>query len=229
MIVDIIVRNQILEKKLIQLFKESETIENAFFHKSLELLKNSLLNVRRSIVVIIDVDQESSLDYFYKLKESFEDIKCIAISKNNEIENIIKIFKVGFLSYLDLEYTSLEFAIALSKIQKGEIYLSPNQNYNLISWVLYSKNESSPESYQVDKFVNGNSFNETNGTNLYKVNNYLTPKEKSVCEYLLKGYSYKEISNVLGTSTFTINQRVRSIYRKLEVRSRSELSYKYLA
>lgn len=226
MIVDVFVRTQIIEKKLVQLFKESDTIENAFFHKSLELLKNSLINVRRSIIIIIDIDQESSFDYFNKLNERFEDIRFIAISRNNDIHNIIKIFKMGFLSYIDLEYSSLDFVISLSKIQKGERYLSHIQNHSFINWVLQNFDK---EDFNVNlnSGFKSNLIN-TNGTNLVKVNGYLTEKEKSVCEYLLKGYSYKEISDVLGTSTFTINQRVRSIYRKLEVRSRSELSYKYL-
>lgn len=226
MIVDVIVRSQIIENKLVQLFKESDTIENAFFHKSLELLKNSLMNVRRSIILIIDIDHESSLDYFNKLNEQFEDIRFIAISRNNDIHNIIKTFKMGFLSYIDLEYSSLDFVISLSKIQKGGRHLTPSQNYSFIDWVLQNFDK---EDFN-NRFNGGfksNSIN-TNGANLIKVKGYLTEKEKSVCEYLLKGYSYKEISDVLGISTFTINQRVRSIYRKLEVRSRSELSYKYL-
>ena len=228
MIVDIIVRSLLLEKKLVQLFKESETIENAYFHKSIDLLKNSLMNVRRSIVIIMDIDQESSLDYFHKLKESFEDIKFIAISKNNETGKIINIFKLGFFSYIDLEFTSIELSIMLSKIHSEQLYMSSAQIKKIINWVIFQEYKNEIIYKKADLINTVDKLNQKNVTNIIKVNNYLTPKEKSVCEYLLKGYSYKEISDVLGISTFTINQRVRSIYRKLEVKSRSELSYKYL-
>ena len=71
MIVDVYVPSKILEKRLVELLKESEIIENAFFHKSIELLMNSLMSVRRSIIIILDVDSEIHLDYFHKLNENF--------------------------------------------------------------------------------------------------------------------------------------------------------------
>ena len=40
--------------------------------------------------------------------------------------------------------------------------------------------------------------------------------------------TYKEIANLLGVTTFAINQNTKNIYRKLKVRSRSELSFKIL-
>ncbi len=224
MIVDVYVPSQILEKRLVQLFKESEIIENAFFHKSIDLLMNSLMTVRRSITVIIDVDSEIHVDYFNKLNDHFNDIKCISISKNIEIQKLIQIHKMGFLAHIDLEYTSLDIIQALRKVSKDERFLSQSQIKDFINFVLNNNLQNLSESS--NEKVNLNI--ESKDFNVIKVQNYLTTKEKSVCEFLLKGYSYKEISDALGTSTFTVNQRVRSIYRKLEVRSRAELSYKYL-
>jgi DNA-binding NarL/FixJ family response regulator len=57
----------------------------------------------------------------------------------------------------------------------------------------------------------------------------LTDKEKKVCEFLLKGYTYKEIANTIGVTSFAVNQRVKGIYKKLQVRSRAELSFRYLS
>ncbi len=224
MIVDVYVPSQILEKRLVQLFKESEIIENAFFHKSIDLLMNSLMTVRRSITVIIDVDSEIHVDYFNKLNDHFNDIKCISISKIIEIQKLIQLHKIGFLAHIDLEYTSLDIIQALKKVSKGERFLSQSQTNDFINFVLNNDLENISESSNGKVNLNI----ESKDFNVIKVQNYLTTKEKSVCEFLLKGYSYKEISDALGTSTFTVNQRVRSIYRKLEVRSRAELSYKYL-
>ncbi len=224
MIVDVYVPSQILEKRLVQLFKESEIIENAFFHKSIDLLMNSLMTVRRSIIVIIDVDSDIHVEYYNKLNNHFNDIKCISISKNIEIQKLIQIHKMGFLAHIDLEYTSLDIIQALRKVSKDERFLSQSQIKDFINFVLNNNLENLSESS--NEKVNLNI--ESKDFNVIKVQNYLTTKEKSVCEFLLKGYSYKEISDALGTSTFTVNQRVRSIYKKLEVRSRAELSYKYL-
>jgi DNA-binding CsgD family transcriptional regulator len=45
---------------------------------------------------------------------------------------------------------------------------------------------------------------------------------------LIKGITYKEIAGAIGISGFTVNQRAKAIYKKLNVRSRGELSYRYL-
>ena len=66
-------------------------------------------------------------------------------------------------------------------------------------------------------------------TNIYSFNNLdFTKKQKEVCDYLLKGYTYKEIAKFLGVTIFTVNQRTKSIYKKLKVNSRNELSYLFL-
>lgn len=226
MIVDVYVPSKILEKRLVELLKESEIIENAFFHKSIELLMNSLMSVRRSIIIILDVDSEIHLDYFNKLNENFIDLKCISVSKSTETRNVIQIHKLGFLAHIDVEYTALDIIQALRKVSKGERYLSQSQTRDFINYVL--NNEKENENMSLYNLHNDNLNGNAKDFNIIKVQNYLTTKEKSVCEFLLKGYSYKEISDALGISTFTVNQRVRSIYRKLEVKSRAELSYKYL-
>lgn len=224
MIVDVYVPSKILEKRLIELLKESEIIENVFFHKSIELLMHSLLSVRRSIIVILDVDAEIHLDYFNKLNENFDDIKCISISKNIEINNIIQIYKLGFLAHIDFEYNAIDIVQAIRKVSKGERYLSSSQTREFINYILSINIDYTSTNLQYNDNLNGGA----KDFNIIKVQNYLTAKEKSVCEFLLKGFSYKEISDAIGISTFTVNQRVRSIYRKLEVKSRAELSYKYL-
>ena len=58
--------------------------------------------------------------------------------------------------------------------------------------------------------------------------NALTEKEKKVAELLTQGLSYKEIAQLMGVTSFAINQNTKRIYKKLSVRSRSELSYRLL-
>jgi DNA-binding NarL/FixJ family response regulator len=53
----------------------------------------------------------------------------------------------------------------------------------------------------------------------------LTKKDKEVIEYIIKGYTYKSIAEILNLTTFAVNQRTKSVYKKCGVRSRNELSY----
>jgi DNA-binding NarL/FixJ family response regulator len=50
----------------------------------------------------------------------------------------------------------------------------------------------------------------------------LTPRESEVLTYLSKGFTIKEISALMGIKWFTVNDHIKSIYKKLNVSSRAE-------
>ncbi len=50
----------------------------------------------------------------------------------------------------------------------------------------------------------------------------LTPRESEVLTYLSKGFTIKEIANLTGIKWFTVNDHIKSIYKKLDVSSRAE-------
>ncbi len=56
----------------------------------------------------------------------------------------------------------------------------------------------------------------------------LTSREHEVLKLVVKGFTYAEIGDALGISWNTVSTHVRRIYRKLEVRSRSEAVFEAL-
>ena len=56
----------------------------------------------------------------------------------------------------------------------------------------------------------------------------LTPREQEVLALLAKGYLYKQIGDELGISINTLRNRLRAIYEKLHVHSRTEATVKFL-
>ena len=50
----------------------------------------------------------------------------------------------------------------------------------------------------------------------------LTPRESEVLTYLSKGFTIKEIASLMGIKWFTVNDHIKSIYKKLKVSSRAE-------
>lgn len=50
----------------------------------------------------------------------------------------------------------------------------------------------------------------------------LTPREGEVLTYLSKGFTLKEIANLMGIKWFTVNDHIKLIYKKLNVSSRAE-------
>lgn len=56
----------------------------------------------------------------------------------------------------------------------------------------------------------------------------LTERESETLRLIMKGFSYAEAGAVMGVAESTVTSHVRSIYRKLEVHSRSEAVYEAL-
>ena len=54
----------------------------------------------------------------------------------------------------------------------------------------------------------------------------LTSREKDVLKLLMIGISVKKMANVLGISPYTVNDHLKSIYRKLGVHSKGAALYK---
>jgi len=56
----------------------------------------------------------------------------------------------------------------------------------------------------------------------------LTPREQEILDALSKGYVDKEVAHRLGISAWTVHGHLQSIFRKLEVHTRTEAVVKYL-
>jgi DNA-binding NarL/FixJ family response regulator len=56
----------------------------------------------------------------------------------------------------------------------------------------------------------------------------LSPREVEVLDYLVKGFSYKETSDVMGISYSTVHTHIERIYHKLHVQSRAQAVARYL-
>jgi DNA-binding NarL/FixJ family response regulator len=55
----------------------------------------------------------------------------------------------------------------------------------------------------------------------------LTAREKEILSYLAKGYSYKEIADLVSISVKTVNKHIYNIYEKLHVNSNTEAVAKF--
>jgi DNA-binding NarL/FixJ family response regulator len=56
----------------------------------------------------------------------------------------------------------------------------------------------------------------------------LTPREREILELLAHGYRYREIGTQLDISLDTVRTHIRHIYEKMQVRSRTEATARYL-
>jgi DNA-binding NarL/FixJ family response regulator len=56
----------------------------------------------------------------------------------------------------------------------------------------------------------------------------LSPRERDVLDYLVKGYSYKEVAEQMRISYSTVHTHIEHIYQKLHVQSRAQAVAKFL-
>jgi DNA-binding NarL/FixJ family response regulator len=56
----------------------------------------------------------------------------------------------------------------------------------------------------------------------------LSPRERDVLDFLVKGYSYKEVADQMGITYSTVHTHIEHISQKLHVQSRAQAVAKYL-
>jgi DNA-binding NarL/FixJ family response regulator len=65
--------------------------------------------------------------------------------------------------------------------------------------------------------------------NVRESNPGLTGREREALEVIVKGSTYQEVAEAMSITRHTATSHIRSIYRKLEVRSRSEAVYEAIS
>lgn len=110
----------------------------------------------------------------------------------------------------------------LQKIVRGQPPLSPAIARRLLTHFRHGSGGEGPAS--------GSGFASSSGLTTSKPvpmetppdHERLTPRESEVLTYLSKGFTIKEIASLMGIKWFTVNDHIKSIYKKLNVSSRAE-------
>jgi DNA-binding NarL/FixJ family response regulator len=213
------------EKIIINWFNKIQEVlggvYNFNFHKNINSLKNELEIKQNISIVIIDIE---NISYSLFTKAYFNDhnhIKFIGVGFKKGVEQIINLIDNNIISYISIEDSGIGLVKAISNAKKGKSYYCDETKDYLIDSYISSMNPKNKK-----HFVTGeDKISNTNNSEIVKA---LTIKEKKVSNLLSQGLSYKEIASLLGVTTFAINQNAKSIFKKLNVRSRSELSYRML-
>jgi DNA-binding NarL/FixJ family response regulator len=107
----------------------------------------------------------------------------------------------------------------LQKIVRGQPPLSP-----AIARRLLTHFRPGGDTHAPDSGFSSPSFSTSKPVPLEKQPDHerLTPRETEVLTYLSKGFTIKEIASLMGIKWFTVNDHIKSIYKKLNVSSRAE-------
>ncbi len=145
-------------------------------------------------VVLMDIGLPgmSGIEGIRRIKEKHPDLDIIVLTVHENDEMVFEALCAGACGYLVKETPTIRLLEAIKEVKQG----------------------GSPMSTQIARMVVG-SFQR-------KSDPVLTPRETDVLHQLCKGKSYKMIGESLSISEETVRRHLKSIYKKLEVHSKSE-------
>lgn len=146
----------------------------------------------------------SGLKAISVIRNAYPQTKLIVISGDSSKESVWEAITNGANGYLLKPFSLKEFKVQIGVITSGGAAISPLIAEKLIA----SLNNISPTENAE--------------------NPLLTTRENHVLEQLIKGLTYKEISNILRISLSTVNDHIKNIYTKMRVNSKAELIAKVL-
>ena len=150
-------------------------------------------------VVLIDIGLPgvSGIEGIRILKDLWPDLLMIMLTVYEEDQKIFDALCAGASGYLLKRTPPAKLVESLKEVVSGGAPMSPEVANRVISLF---KNIRPPE----------------------RADHHLTPHELRLLKMLVEGHSYKTAAAELGSSINTIGTHMQSIYRKLQVHSKSE-------
>ncbi len=155
-------------------------------------------------VILLDIflPGESGMNGIPFLKEKFPDSKIIMLTAYNEESLIINCIKLGAVGY------------ALKTAQLNHIVDIIKQTNRAGGFI---------DEKAIVKIINN-----IQSKKEFGLTANLTFREKEIVALVEKGLSYKQMSEQLFVTTYTINYHLKNIYKKLNIHSKSELLTKIM-
>jgi DNA-binding NarL/FixJ family response regulator len=156
------------------------------------------------VLVDLGLPDMSGIDVIRKLKALCSECNVLVVTTFGDEKTVTSALEAGADGYL-LKGTPLEeLRRDIHSLQEGGSPLSP-----LIARKLLNRLRTKTEGEKVG----------------YGRETDLTRREHEILEMIAKGFSYSEASKICEISAATVHSHLKSIYRKLEVHSKTEAVY----
>jgi DNA-binding NarL/FixJ family response regulator len=164
-----------------------------------------LIPLEKPDVVLMDIHlpRMSGIDCVRRLKALDSEQLVVMLTAYEDDELIFQALKAGANGYLLKQTTPVELLAAIRDVHEGG---APMSSY-IARKVIQSFHHAQPTDSPTET---------------------LSPREREILGLLAKGYTSKEIADLLGVAFQTVHAHVRNIYEKLHVRCRTEAVAKYL-
>jgi DNA-binding NarL/FixJ family response regulator len=204
--IGIIEDNIFLLKSFRDYINSSEEMEVIFSCTSMEEVTEnySSKKTKHPDIILLDIvlPGQSGLEGIPVLKSKFPESKIVILTGHNDQDLIMNSIKVGAVGY------------ALKSAQLSTLVDIIRQVSRLGAYI---------DQTLIEKVVL--SLQQKNSNSLLDA---LTFREKEIVSLVEKGLSYKQMSDQLFVTTYTINYHLKNIYKKLNIHSKSELLSKLM-
>ncbi|MHC8515540.1 response regulator [Sporosarcina sp. ITBMC105] len=149
-------------------------------------------------VVLMDINMphKNGIEVVSEIKAVYPDIKVIILTMHNHDEYFLSAIRSGADGYLLKDAPSHQVVDAIRSVAQGESVIHPTMTKKLFDF--HQQKQFTPKHED------------------------LTEREKEVLFCLLEGLSNKEIAKKLFISDKTVKIHVSKIFKKLDVKSRSQ-------
>jgi DNA-binding NarL/FixJ family response regulator len=167
-------------------------------------------------VVLMDVDlpDGSGVDCVARLSPQLPQTQFLMVTAYQDPDTAFRAITAGAHGYLVKPVTAQKLVEAIREIREGGVPMSRAVARRVIAaFRSMSEKQTAAPSAPGDAAAPAAAASDA----------MLAPRERQVLEYLVEGYSYKEIAVQLGLSIGTVSTYVNRIYTKLHVSSRREV------
>lgn len=171
-------------------------VESDSFTTTLNVLKNQ----RNVNLILLDLNMPGC-DNFYgllKVRQNFPNLPIVVVSASDDIETIAQVMAFGANAFVTKSSATKTLVEAIKSVQSGKNWI-PNSIAKKI------------------KQVSGDKIN------IAQKVQELTPKQFKVLSLLKKGMTNKEIANGLNVTEATIKAHVGVLFKRLNVKSRTQI------
>ena len=148
------------------------------------------------IFVDLDLEEDSGLEVAKYIKNVNPELKVIILSSHKEEFYVLNAIESGADGYIHKDVDPMELISGVKNVMKGEKFFSSVISKLLVNTIYHRRK--------------GNL-------------SFLTQKEKEVIQYLMEGFSSKEIADKLECSPRTIESHRANVLNKFNLKNTPEL------
>jgi DNA-binding NarL/FixJ family response regulator len=179
--------------------EEASTVTQALAH-----LENNTYNLA---VLDFNLPDGTAIDIIRQIKATSPSTYCVIATIFDDDKHVFDSLRAGAQGYLLKEQNETELAKDLKGILSGNPPISP------------------PVARRIIRYFNERNRESSNGIG----DSNITKREREILTMVAKGLNRGDIASALNLSTNTVATHIKSIYRKLDISSKTEATMKAIS